>query len=219
MPTIHDTLILDHLTVGPFTTNVYVLGCARTKRGVIIDAGGDAPGLLAMADRHGITIEAIWQTHAHIDHIGAIHEVHEALPEAPILLHEQDLPFYEGAGQQAMMFGLAPLPALPAVDRLLEPGEVLECGDLRAEVLWFPGHSPGSVAFYFESQGTMIVGDVLFRGSIGRVDLPGSNPAQMKKSLSKLVTYPDETVIWNGHGPHTTLGVEKKTNPFLTQNW
>lgn len=217
MPILNGELIVEYLTVGPFQTNVYVIGCARTRAGAIVDGGGQPDGLLELAARHGLELEAIWQTHAHIDHVAALPELKEATG-APISLHPDEQALYEGAPQQGMFFGMAVDP-LPPVDRWIEHGEVLELGGLRAEVLLMPGHSPGSVIFYFAEQEAMISGDVLFAGSIGRVDLPGSDPDQMRSSLERLTSYPDATHIYCGHGPETTLGAEKQRNPFLTQDW
>ncbi len=218
MPTIQGALILDHLTVGPFQTNVYVVGCAITRQAAIIDGGGNSQGLLALAAQHDLTITQILQTHAHIDHVAALPELRRALPDAPIALHPDDRMLYDGAQQQGMMFGF-PVDPMPEVDRWLVEGEVIEIGELRAEVLLMPGHSPGSVIFYFEAQDTMLSGDVLFYGSMGRVDLPGANPDHMRASLKRLREYPDATRIYSGHGPDTSLGREKQHNPFLTQDW
>lgn len=206
-------IIVDHLTVGPFQTNVYVVGCPKTKEGVIVDAGGDGPGLLAMLKRHGLTLTKILQTHAHIDHVAALSEV-RAAHAAPIYLHPDDKMLYDGAPQQGMFFGI-PISALPKVDHWLEQDQVIQIGALEAKVIHLPGHSPGSVIFYFEAQRVMLSGDVLFAGSIGRTDLPGGDGRAMMRSLKQLSSYPDEVVIYSGHGPKTTLGIEKRTNPFL----
>lgn len=218
MPTIQGALILDHLTVGPFQTNVYVVGCATTRQAAIIDGGGDAQGLLTLAQNHDLTITQILQTHAHIDHVAALPELRVALPNAPIALHPDDQFLYESAPQQGQFFGF-PVDPLPKVDTWLAEGDVIEIGDLRAQVLLMPGHSPGSVIFYFEQQDTMVSGDVIFFGSMGRVDLPGADPDAMRASLKRLRDYPDATRIYSGHGPDTSMGREKQHNAFLTQDW
>ncbi|MEM1348237.1 MAG: MBL fold metallo-hydrolase [Myxococcota bacterium] len=210
-------MIIEHLTVGPFQTNVYVVGCPETRVGVIIDAGGDGPGLLRIADEHELTLDKILQTHAHIDHVAALNDV-LAQRDLPIHLHPHEQLYYDSAPEQASMFGLS-VAALPPVTDHLHEGQVIEVGAMRAEVLLMPGHSPGSVVFYFAEQATMISGDVLFRGSIGRVDLPGSDPQQMRESLARLKKYPANTNVFPGHGPPTTLAEELQTNPFLTQSW
>ena len=212
MPT-HDTLIVDFITAGPFQTNLYVVGCAQTKQGAIVDAGWDAPALLGMVQTHGLELSKVLQTHAHIDHVAALSEVISAHP-VPLFLHPDDKPLYDGVVQQGAMFGL-PINTLPQVTDWLEDGQVLELGALEARVILLPGHSPGSVVFYFEQQGVMMSGDVLFQGSIGRTDLPGGSWPAMQASLAKLMTYPDDTVVYCGHGPSTTIGRERRTNPFL----
>ena len=207
-------LIVEHLVVGPFQTNVYVIGCARTGAGAIVDAGGDSPGLLALLKRHELRLERILQTHAHIDHVGALTQVKRAHPQVPIALHPLERGLYESAVQQGMFFGI-PIDPLPAVQEWLEAGQRVRVGELEAQVLHMPGHSPGSVIFYFEQQQTMLSGDVLFQGSIGRTDLPGADPQAMTRSLRALRQYPDQVRVLSGHGPETTLGQEKRANPFL----
>lgn len=212
MPT-HDTLIVDSITAGPFQTNLYVVGCSKTKQGAIVDAGWDAPALLGLVQHHDLTLTKILQTHAHIDHVAALAPVVAAHP-VPVFLHPADRPLYDGVVQQGAMFGL-PMDPLPPVTDWLEDGQIVEVGELTAKVILLPGHSPGSVVFYFEPQGVMLSGDVLFQGSIGRTDLPGSSWPAMQASLVKLMTYPDDTVVYCGHGPATTIGNERNTNPFL----
>lgn len=210
-------MIVEHLVVGPFQTNVYVIGCPATGQGAIVDAGGDGPGLLRLLEENGLELTKILQTHAHIDHVGALSHV-RGISDAPIYLHPEERMLYDTAPQQGMFFGI-PIAPLPSVDHWLAEGDVLEVGELRARVLLTPGHSPGSVIFYFEEQQTMLSGDVLFAGSIGRTDLPGASVDQMRASLERLKSFPDDTRILSGHGPETTLGHEKRTNPFLVNAW
>lgn len=210
-------IIIDTIVVGPVQTNVYVVGCAKTKKGAIVDAGGDAARLLGLAEEHGLEIESILQTHAHIDHVAAIPEVKRATG-APIYLHPADQPLWEHAPAQGMRFGIVVEP-LPPAEHELSDGQTVQVGELEAEVLWLPGHSPGSVAFYFAAQDVMLSGDVLFAGSMGRVDLPGSNPDAMRRSLKRLKELPDQVRVLSGHGPETSIGREKKLNPFLRQDW
>ncbi len=210
-------MIAEHLTVGPFQTNVYVVGCPDTRAGAIVDAGGDAPGLLALAASHDLTLTHILQTHAHVDHVGALAEVRAQL-DAPIYLHPLEFPLYDAAPQQGMMFGI-PIAPLPPVDHELAHDQIVSVGDLRARVILAPGHSPGSVMFHFEEQGVLLGGDVLFQGSIGRVDLPGSDPQAMRRSLAAIKDLPPATRVLPGHGPETTIARELATNPFLLQDW
>jgi glyoxylase-like metal-dependent hydrolase (beta-lactamase superfamily II) len=210
-------IIIESLTVGPIQTNVYVVGCASTGEGAIVDAGGDPQGLLGLADANKLDIGLILQTHAHIDHIAAIPEIKEATG-APIYLHPDDMMLWQAAPQQGQMFGIA-VEALPAPDEELFDGQTISIGELSAEVILLPGHSPGSVAFYFAEQSVILSGDVLFAGSMGRVDLPGSDRNQMRASLERMSTLPDDTQVLSGHGPATSIGREKKLNPFFRQDW
>jgi len=199
-------------------TNYYVVGCATTRQAVLVDAGFAADRIVAMANEEELTIGAIWQTHAHIDHVAALGDARR-LTDAPIHLHRDDAPLYEAAPQQGRFFGYA-IDPLPPVDHWLEDGQTLEVGELSCEVMLLPGHSPGSVAFWFAQLGFVVSGDVLFAGSIGRVDLPASDPRAMKRSLDRMTTIlPDDTIVLSGHGPRTTMGMEKKRNPFLLQSW
>lgn len=205
------------LVVGPLQTNCYVIGCKKTKEAAIIDAGGNGPGLLKLAESLGFKIVKILQTHAHIDHVAALSEI-KAATDAPIYMHPDDLPLYENATEMGKMFGfdLAPLPPL---DEHLEDGQVVEVGNLKAEVWLLPGHSPGGVAFYFRDLEVALSGDVLFAGSMGRVDLPFSSPSAMQQSLLRLKKdLPSPTLILSGHGPETTMEMELKRNPFLNQD-
>lgn len=210
-------IIIESLTVGPIQTNVYVVGCPQTGKGAIIDAGGDPEGLLGLAGENDLEIAQILQTHAHIDHVAAIPEIKEATG-APILLHPDDMMLWQAAPQQGQMFGI-PVGPLPAPDQELADGQTIAVGNLRAEVMLLPGHSPGSVGFYFAEQSVIFSGDVLFAGSIGRVDLPGSDMNQMKASLERISALPDDTRVLSGHGPATSIGREKQLNPFLRQDW
>ncbi len=210
-------IIIESLTVGPIQTNVYVVGCRETGQGAIVDAGGNPDGLLGLAEEHGLEIDKILQTHAHIDHVAAIPEIKESTG-APIFLHPHDLQLWQAAPQQGQMFGI-PVEPLPAADEELYDGQIIELGMLRAEVMLLPGHSPGSVAFYFADQSVVLSGDVLFAGSIGRVDLPGSDRSAMKASLERISGLPDDTRVLSGHGPATSIGREKQMNPFLKQSW
>lgn len=210
-------IIIESLTVGPIQTNVYVVGCPETGQGAIVDAGGNPDGLLEAAAKHDLEITHILQTHAHIDHVAAIPQIKEATG-APIYLHSADLALWQAAPQQGQMFGI-PVDPLPQPDQTLEDGQTVTVGELSAEVLFLPGHSPGSVAFHFADHGVVLSGDVLFAGSIGRVDLPGSDRNAMKKSLERISSLPDKTRVLSGHGPETSIEREKQLNPFLRQDW
>jgi glyoxylase-like metal-dependent hydrolase (beta-lactamase superfamily II) len=206
-------MVIDHLTVGPFQTNVYVIGCRASGAGAVVDAGGDGPGLIAMAARHEVSVGQILQTHAHVDHVAALTHVKRAT-SAPILLHPDDAMLYDNAVQQGRFFGFQ-IEALPPVDQWLAHDQEVRVGELVARVMLLPGHSPGSVAFYFEDEGVLLSGDVLFAGSIGRTDLPGGDGAAMMRSLDALKQLPPQTRVFSGHGPATTIGQELRFNPFM----
>lgn len=213
MAVLTDRMVIDHLTVGPFQTNVYVIGCRTSGAGAVVDAGGDGPGLIAMAARHEVSVGQILQTHAHVDHVAALTHVKRATG-APILLHPDDALLYDNAVQQGRFFGFQ-IEALPPVDQWLAHDQEVRVGELVARVMLLPGHSPGSVAFYFEEEGVLLSGDVLFAGSIGRTDLPGGDGAAMMRSLDVLKQLPPQTRVFSGHGPATTIGQELRFNPFM----
>lgn len=197
------------LTVGPLQENTYLL-LGEGKRGVVIDPGDEAGRILAEIEQVGLEPEAILLTHAHFDHVGAVAPLVETL-KLPVYLHPNDLSLYTSSAQSAARWGLS-LPPPPEPNGFLQEGQVLDFG-LGLEVLWVPGHSPGHLAFYKE--GLLVSGDVLFREGIGRYDLPQSNPQDLFESLQKLTKLPPQTLVYPGHGPHTTIGYELAHNPYL----
>lgn len=204
------------LPVGMFQSNCYIVSCSDTGKGVIVDAGDEPETILAAVDEAHLVIEAVWTTHGHLDHVGALAGVVPALG-VPVYMHRDEVDTYRALGHQASMFGLT-APKAVSVDRILETGEEIGFGNVTARVLHAPGHSPGSACFWFgdESPPRIIVGDVLFQGSIGRTDLPGGSYETMIETLRTVILpLPDETVVYSGHGPQTTVGDEKRFNPFL----
>jgi glyoxylase-like metal-dependent hydrolase (beta-lactamase superfamily II) len=198
---------------GQFGENCWLLADARTGEAVIIDPGEEPQMFLAELNTRGWSLGGIWITHGHIDHILGVAAVKRATG-APIYLHPADRPLYDSLTQQGSWFGLTVDP-LPPPDRDLEAGQRLDVGGIEFTVRHTPGHSPGSVSFV--RQGTIFGGDVLFNGSIGRTDLPGGDAATLLKSIHRdFLSLPDSTVVRSGHGPETTIGVERLTNPFLT---
>ncbi len=203
-------------TVGPFQSNCYIVVCGETKKAIVVDAGDEAHRILAAIDRLGVSVQAIVNTHAHLDHVAALADVVQSLG-VPVLMHRQEVPIYEMIGAQAAMFGM-PEPRTVEIDRFIEDGEELVIGNVKGEFLLSPGHSPGSVCIRFrdETPQRVIAGDVLFQGSIGRTDLPGGDYDTILNTLkTRFVPLPDDTIVYPGHGPATTIGAEKRTNPFL----
>lgn len=198
-------------TVGPFQENSYLVVDEVTARGVLVDPGDEPDALLEMVEASGAALEAIWLTHAHIDHIGGIVGVKRAF-DVPVYLHPADRPLYDRGAMQAAFYGL-PFEQPSAPDRGLAEGDILELGTLAFRVMHVPGHAPGHVIFV--SGDRVLGGDLLFAGSIGRTDLPFCDPAKMDDSLERICALPDATVVYPGHGPPTSIGVERATNPFL----
>jgi hydroxyacylglutathione hydrolase len=198
---------------GQFAENCYLVADRRTREAVIIDPGEEPATFLAELDTRAWSLGAIWLTHAHIDHIVGVAAVHAA-SGAPIYLHPLDRPLYDALPQYGGWVGMQ-LERPPAPDRELQSGQVLKVGGFEFTVRFTPGHSPGSVSFVGE--GMVFGGDVLFNGSVGRTDLPGGDASTLMASIqSQLLSLPDSTVVHSGHGPDTTIGIERLTNPFLT---
>jgi glyoxylase-like metal-dependent hydrolase (beta-lactamase superfamily II) len=198
---------------GQFAENCYLVADRRTREAVIIDPGEEPAMFLAELDTRAWSLRAIWLTHAHIDHILGVAAV-KAATGVPIHLHPLDRPIYDALPQFGAWIGLQ-VEAPPPPDLELRPGSPVRVGGFELQVRFTPGHSPGSVSFVGE--GMVFGGDVLFNGSIGRTDLPGGDfPTLMSTIHSQFLTLPDSTVVHSGHGPDTTIGVERLTNPFLT---
>lgn len=200
------------LVNGRFAENCYLLADPDARRAVIIDPGEEPALFLAELDRRGWTLDAIWLTHAHVDHIMGVGAV-KAATGAAVFLHPADRPLYDALPSQGAWMGDR-LEAAPVPDAVLADRQELELGAHRVTVRHTPGHSPGSVSFLVP--GRVFGGDVLFSGSIGRTDLPGGDPRTLLDSIqSVFLPLPDSTIVHSGHGPDTTIGVERETNPFL----
>ena len=199
------------ITVGAFQENSYLVIDEDSKHAVIVDPGGEGQRLVSEIERSKATLDAIWITHAHVDHVGAVASVKERW-NVPVYLHPLDRRLYEAAGRQAEVYGL-PFEEPPTPDREFADGQKLKLGDSEMTVMHAPGHSPGHVVIH--GDGVALVGDCLFAGSIGRTDLPMSNPQQLAESLKKIAALPPATVVYPGHGPETTIGEERLSNPFL----
>jgi len=199
------------ITVGAFQENSYLIVDERTNRAVIVDPGGEGERLIEEVEATGATLDAIWITHAHVDHLGAIASIKRKW-DVPIYLHPLDRRLYEAASRQAEVYGI-PFEEPPAPDREFSDGQMIQVGDREMRVMHAPGHAPGHVVIH--GDGIALVGDCLFAGSIGRTDLPFSNPPQLAATLEKLAALPPETIVYPGHGVETTIGEERLSNPFL----
>lgn len=205
-------MILVALPVGLIQTNCYVVGCEETRQGAIIDPGGHPERILAEVERHGLEIKYVLNTHAHFDHTDANGAIVEATG-APLAIHPEELPTLTASGGAAI-FGV-PAHKSPPPDVELHDGDRLEIGQLCFQVIHTPGHTPGHVCFYEPDEGALFDGDVLFYRGIGRTDLPGGSPRQLAESIGGvLFALPDETAVYPGHGPATTIGEEKQLNPW-----
>lgn len=202
---------ISSFTVGAFQENAYLVVDEASRECVFIDPGEEGRRLLDALRESGATLKAIWLTHAHLDHVGAVAAIKRAF-DVPIYLHPLDRGLYDRADRQAAAYGL-PFEQPPAPDRELAEGDTLTVGSFTFDVMHVPGHAPGHVIFHRDD--VAFVGDLVFAGSIGRTDLPGSNPQDMTESLERISTLSPELVLLPGHGPTTTLERELASNPFL----
>jgi hydroxyacylglutathione hydrolase len=213
-------MIIESRAVPPFMKNGFVVGCEQTREAVLIDPGDEVQELLAAIAAHRLTVRHILLTHAHVDHITGVGAAKKALA-APVYLHRDDLFLYELAVESGAMFGLR-VERQPPIDIYYTPGQVIEFGTLEVRPHHTPGHCPGGVCLQIGTKKTngndLFVGDTLFAGSIGRTDLPGGDYQTLIASIrTVLFGFGDAAIVHPGHGPDTTIGRERQTNPFLTQ--
>jgi hydroxyacylglutathione hydrolase len=219
-------MIIEELTVTAFQQQTRIVGCETTRQAICIDPGDEAERIVATLDRHELNLQAITLTHAHLDHVGGVAALKKLKPEAKVLLHQGDEPLYQALPEQPAWIGIprAQWAALgfayetpPQIDTYWTDGQNYRVGELEFTVIHCPGHTPGHVVLFAERERKVFVGDVLFAGSVGRTDLPGGSTEQLMDSImNKLLPLGDDVVVYSGHGPATTLGRERLTNPFLT---
>ena len=211
-------MFLESFPVGPIACNCVILGDERTRAAIVVDPGDDVDRIANVLRRHDLSVVAIVATHAHIDHVGGLAKLKE-LTGAPVLLHEADMPLYEGIAAQAEWLGV-PTPSTTEIDGYLTERERLEFGPHALTVLHTPGHTPGSVSFVVEERAPLLLsGDTLFAGSIGRTDLWGGSYDEIMRSIrTKLLAFDDAVGVLPGHGPQTTIGAERRSNPFIIQH-
>ena len=218
-------MIIEQITVTAFQQQTRVLGCEATRRAVCVDPGDDAEDIVGALERHGLELQAIVLTHAHLDHVGGVAALKRRRPGAEVVLHREDEPLYRALPEQPGWLGIPrsqwgsygfDYEEPPPVERYWEDGETYRVGTLSFEVLHCPGHTPGHVVLFERDERKIFVGDCLFAGSIGRTDLPGGSGEQLMDSLlNKIMPLGDDVVVYSGHGPETTIGRERLTNPFL----
>ncbi|MCX5867133.1 MAG: MBL fold metallo-hydrolase [Proteobacteria bacterium] len=207
-------MILEKLELGPFMTNCYICGDEKTREAAVIDPGFSADEILRTLTRHKLKLLYIIITHAHIDHIGAAKSLKEST-DAKILIHKEESKYLITSPAQAVMFGMKPsLP--PSADQYIKEGDEIKIGSIVLKVYLTAGHSPGGISLYAANEKVIFVGDSLFSGSIGRTDLIGGDYDQLIRMIrEKIFTLPEDTRVCPGHGPDTSVGFEKKHNPFF----
>jgi glyoxylase-like metal-dependent hydrolase (beta-lactamase superfamily II) len=211
-------MILESFPVGPLRCNCTILGDEITHEAVVVDPGDNIPEILSRLQKHKLSLRQIVITHAHIDHVGGAALLKKATG-APIFLNQQDLGLLDAMEMQAGWLGV-PTPEVGSPDASADDGLTVGLATLPAEVIHTPGHTPGSICLLFPQQHLLLAGDTLFAGSIGRTDLPGGDGRQILRSLrDRLMVLPDATRVLPGHGPNTTIGEEKQSNPFLQPNF
>jgi len=209
-------MIHEILPVGPLQCNCSILGDETTHEAMVIDPGDDIDDIQAIIRKHNLQVKQIVITHAHIDHVGGAMKL-RAATGAPILLNQNDYALLKMLDVQAAWIGVRS-PGKVEIDRSVGNGDKLKTGSIEAQVIETPGHTEGSICLYLSAEQKLIAGDTLFAGSIGRTDLPGGSTEKIMRSLHQLATsLPDNTLVVPGHGPLTTIGEEKESNPYLAK--
>ncbi len=219
-------MIVKTFVLSPFQQNTRVVVCEETRKAICIDPGDESTEMVEFINHFAHELQAITLTHAHLDHIGGVTDLHKHFPDAEIILHKDDVDLYYGLPEQPLFMGVPrnELKALgleyeipPKLNRKWQDGEVYKIGNLSFKIIHCPGHTPGHIILVEETERKAFVGDCLFAGSIGRTDLPGGSFEQLMDSINnKILPLGDDLTIFNGHGDDTSIGREKATNPFLT---
>lgn len=206
-------MIIKRLAVGPLETNAYIIGDESSRQAIIVDPGDEPDRILDEVNKDGLKVDSIICTHAHFDHIGAAGDIKKETG-AGIFLHKSDLESYDLAKDQAAFWGYS-VDDLPRPDDFLDEGDEVKVGNLRFKVMHTPGHSQGGVCLYGE--GVVITGDTIFAGSVGRTDFAGGSIEELRKSFRRIIELPEDTKVYSGHGPETSIGREKVENFFMNE--
>ena len=211
-------MIHEVLAVGPLQCNCSILGDETSREAIVVDPGDEIPRILQVLERHQLTVKQIVVTHAHIDHIAGAYRLKQ-LTGAPILYNKRDLPLVAMMEEQAGWIGVTTPEVVPPDDSL-EDGDLVGVSGITGNVIHTPGHTQGSLCLYLREQNLLLAGDTLFAGSVGRTDLPGGNTGKLMESIrDRILPLPDSTKVIAGHGKSTTIGVERRSNPFLQDSW
>ena len=206
-------MILQSLVVGPIMANCFIIGCEKTRKAAVIDPGDDSSRILMKLAEHKLTVEYIINTHGHFDHVGANRKLKEATG-AKLVIHALDQSMLKVLSETSAAFGLS-VENSPPPDQTVQDGDSIQFGEIILTVLHTPGHTPGGISLH--TDGVVFVGDTLFAGSIGRTDFPGGDFDTLISSIkNKLYSLGDQVIVYTGHGPETTIGREKRSNPFAS---
>ena len=218
-------MIIEQITVTAFQQHTRIVGCEETKQAICIDPGDDSDAIVERIDRLGLKLQAIAITHAHLDHVGGVASLKKLKPQAKVTIHQADEYIYRALPEQPAWIGIPraqwaamgfAYEAPPPIDEYFTDGQEYAVGKFTFRVIHCPGHTPGHIVLFEPNERKVFVGDVLFAGSIGRTDLPGGSTEQLLDSIhNKLMTIGDDVEVYSGHGPTTTIGEERLTNPFL----
>jgi len=209
-------MILHMLEVGPLMGNCFILGDEKTREAIVIDPGDEPDRIVLTMGKDKLTAKTILLTHAHVDHVGGLKTLKDST-KAQLIMHKADAFLLKAAPMQALAFGVRPFIS-PKPEKFVDEGDIVSCGPIKLKVIHTPGHSPGGVCYYIEDEKKVFVGDTLFAGSIGRTDLPGGDYEALMSSIrDKLIPLGDDVEVFCGHGPPTTIGQERRYNPFLNE--
>ena len=206
-------MVIRPIVVGPLQENCYVLADEAAKEAIVVDPGDEPDRILDVVGKLGLSVRLIVCTHGHFDHVGAVVDIKKETG-APVLIHHDDMFLYTAANSAGALWGFEVEPQ-PESDGFLKEGDTLSFGGLTMTVMHTPGHSPGCICLY--GNGTLISGDTLFAGSVGRTDLPGGDMNKLKQSFRRLMSLPEETQVFAGHGESSTIGFEKRENMFADE--